>query len=86
MTKKILPLIFLALVYGGLVVANLYNSGRLSIQWAYLAIGFGLIAICVGFYGFISQTIPKFKSIYNRWFKKEETKTVIKREAKRSQK
>lgn len=75
MKKKLLPIVFLGFCYGGLVIANLYNSGQLSLQWAYIGSCIGFIAISVGFYGFITQTMPKFKAIYNRLFKEETTKT-----------
>lgn len=54
-----------------MIIANLYNTGHLSIGWAYLGVILAFIGVGVAIYGFITQTIPKFKSIYNRWFKKE---------------
>lgn len=82
MIKKFLPVIFIIVCIIGIIIANLYNTGNLSIGWAYFGIVLAYIAVGIAIYGFITQTIPKFKSIYKRWFKKEETKTGISKENK----
>lgn len=71
MTKKTkLYVSFISLIIIGLVISNLYNTGKLSKGWAYFAVFIGFVAISIAIYGFFTQTIPKFKSIFDRFFKK----------------
>lgn len=71
MTKKrVLQLVFLILVIVVAGIADLYESKQVSIEWAYAACVLAWIGILIAIYGFFTQTLPKLRSMYDRFFKK----------------
>jgi flagellar motor component MotA len=70
--KKLLTIIFLTFCVIFVIIANLFNTGYLSINWAYFGVVIAYIGVAIAIYGFVTQALPKFKSMYERWFKKEE--------------